>query len=90
MTRHNAHVLKWYRWQHYWAVEERRILAQFIWAHAFNSDDYQAFAPVHAPLKVHAPSKPEARQPAQTQPGSYRHEGVHAQVERISLERNDK
>jgi hypothetical protein len=32
----------------------------------------------------------EARQPAKTQPGSYRHEGVHAQVERISLERNDK
>jgi hypothetical protein len=35
----------------------------------------------------------EARQPAQTQPESYRHEGygsVYDQVERISLERNDK
>jgi hypothetical protein len=35
-------------------------------------------------------TNPEARQPAKTQPGSYRHEGVHTQVERISLERNDK
>jgi hypothetical protein len=35
----------------------------------------------------------ETRQPAKTQPESYRHEGygsVYDQVERISLERNDK
>jgi hypothetical protein len=32
----------------------------------------------------------EARHPAQTQPGSYRHEGVHTQVERISLDQRDK
>jgi hypothetical protein len=38
-------------------------------------------------------TKPEARQPAQTQPGSYSHEGygsVYDQVERLELERNDK
>jgi hypothetical protein len=38
-------------------------------------------------------TKPEARQPAQTQPESYRHEGygsVYDQVERLELERNDK
>jgi hypothetical protein len=75
VTRHNAHVLKWYRWQHYWAMQERRQLAQAIWAYAFNSQDY------------------ETRQPAKTQPESYRHEGygsVYDEVERISLERNDK
>ena len=29
---HNAHVLKWIRWQHFMAVRERRYFAQAIWA----------------------------------------------------------
>jgi hypothetical protein len=28
----NAHVLKWMRWQHFWAVKEKRRLAQTLWA----------------------------------------------------------
>lgn len=28
----NAHVLRWIRWQHFWAVRENRQFAQLHWA----------------------------------------------------------
>jgi len=41
-AKYNGHVLKWYRWQHFLAERDRRFLAMFIWAHAVNSNDYEA------------------------------------------------
>lgn len=34
----NAHVLKFYRWQHFLAVQYRRPLAQLHWATMHNSE----------------------------------------------------
>jgi hypothetical protein len=75
MIRHNAHVLKWYRWQHYWAVQERRLFAQLIWAYAFNSHDYEALQPAKT-------------QPGSYRHEGYG--SVYDEVERISLDQRDK
>ena len=29
---HNGHVLKWVRWQHFWAARQHRFFAQAVWA----------------------------------------------------------
>jgi len=30
--KHNDHVLKWMRWQHFMAVRQHRQFAQLVWA----------------------------------------------------------
>lgn len=37
-TPHNAHVIKWMRWQHWLAKQERRYFAMFIWADHHNRE----------------------------------------------------
>jgi len=34
----NAHVLKWYRWQHFLATRQCRQLAQAVWARTYNDE----------------------------------------------------
>jgi hypothetical protein len=36
--KNNEHVLKYYRWQHFWASEENRPFAQLIWSTAYNTE----------------------------------------------------
>lgn len=38
---HNAHVRLYFRWQHFWAEEERRQMACLVWWH-FDNKEQQA------------------------------------------------
>jgi hypothetical protein len=36
--KNNEHVLKYYRWQHFWASEENRHFAKSLWAKSYNTE----------------------------------------------------
>lgn len=35
---HNAHVRLYYRWNHFWAEEEHRLMAMLYWWHRDNQE----------------------------------------------------
>ncbi|WP_432719856.1 hypothetical protein R0381_003641 [Jeongeupia wiesaeckerbachi] len=41
---HNAHVLLWLRWQHYWAVLQHRQFAQLVWVTEYNTESRRSEA----------------------------------------------